>query len=162
MVSREDNLHFQRGVSESYWTLIWFHSHFLPSRIIQLWVILNSGHLQHQEIYPFSILICQLMVILLSPSKVWSKWSGGDRKQRNLLLQLGKIKIPNWRISKFYVHATNHPKRSPYLLHYVSDTDSEVCTFTILPNILRAAIPVRHEASVWEILSCEPILLYLH
>ena len=47
------------------------------------------------------------------------------------------------------------------LINYISDTGSEVRTFTLSQNILRIALPVSHKASVWSIYSCEPILLKL-
>ena len=63
------------GGSESYWTLILFHSHFHPLIIRRLWGILNSGHIQHREISPFLISIRQLMGILLYPlSRSSSRW----------------------------------------------------------------------------------------
>ena len=51
------------------------------------------------------------------------------RKQRNLLMQLGKIKIPDFRISEFFcLSATNHPKNSLYFWHCVSGNYLEVCS----------------------------------
>ena len=66
----KESIHFQGGGNESYWTIVWFHSHFLPPIIIWLWGKLNYGHIQHWDIYPFSISIRKIMGIFLSPSKV--------------------------------------------------------------------------------------------
>ena len=90
-----------RGGSDIYWTLIWFHSQFILLRIRRLWGILNSGHLQHREIYPFPLSIIQLMGIYLSPSKVQSGWVSGDRKPEKAVGAAGED--PNSKLQNLQI-----------------------------------------------------------